>query len=106
MFYLDLWCNRFNDDDAVLLSQAIKTNTHLNYLYLFSNNFTSVSVKSLFSYVFDNTSLNAISESNHVCAIEVIYDRIFGEHLSSMYTFGRTDKLLIAVHDKIIFLNI
>jgi len=100
MFDLDLRCNRFNDDDAVILSQAIKTNTHLYYLYLFSNNFASVGVKSLFSSVFDNMSLNAISESNHVCAIEVIYDRIFGERLSSMYTLSRTDKLLIAMHDK------
>jgi hypothetical protein len=57
--------NRLNDDDAILISQALKRNTNLLVIYLHSNNFTSVGVKALLNCVFDSSSLNAISESNH-----------------------------------------
>ena len=63
--FLSLDHNRLNDDDAILISQALKRNTNLTEIYLHSNNFTSIGVKALLSCVFDNSSLNAISESNH-----------------------------------------
>ena len=39
--YLSLESNRLNDDDASLISQALKRNTNLVSLYLNSNNFTT-----------------------------------------------------------------
>jgi len=57
--------NRLNDDDVILISQALKRNTNLTEINLHSNNFTSIVVKALLSCVFDSSSLNAISESNH-----------------------------------------
>jgi hypothetical protein len=63
--HIDLDHNCLNDDDAVLISQALKRNTNLKTIYLHSNNFTSIGVKALLTCVFDSSSLNAISESNH-----------------------------------------
>ena len=61
--YLDH--NRLNDNDAILISQALKRNTNLKSIKLRVNNITSIGVKALLTCVFDNSSLNAISESNH-----------------------------------------
>jgi hypothetical protein len=63
--YLFLCHNLLNDDDTQLISQALKRNTHLDTLSLHTNNFTSIGVKALLTCVFDASSLNAISESNH-----------------------------------------
>jgi hypothetical protein len=62
---IDLEHNRLNDDDAVLISQALKRNTNLKTINLHSNNFASIGVKALLKCFFDNSSLNAVSESNH-----------------------------------------
>ena len=62
---LSLDQNRLNDDDVILILQALKKNTELKTLSLHTNNFTSIGVKALLTCVFDGSSLNAISESNH-----------------------------------------
>ena len=62
---IDLDHNRLNDDDAILISQALKRNTNLKTICLLMNNITSIGVKVLLNCVFDSSSLNAISESNH-----------------------------------------
>jgi hypothetical protein len=62
---IDLAHNRLNDDDAILISQALKRNAELKAIRLHTNNFTSIGVKALLTCVFDGSSLNAISESNH-----------------------------------------
>jgi hypothetical protein len=62
---LSLDHNRLNDDDAILISQAMKRNINLRHMDLKGNSFTSVGVKALLTCVFDNSTLNAISESNH-----------------------------------------
>ena len=107
--YLDH--NGFNDDDAILLSRALKRNTNLRQIFLRSNNFTSVGVKALFTGVFDGSSLNAISESNHTCELRLFHDHPPIQQLLSRKdpeavlsslneTFDRTSKILIALHDK------
>jgi len=62
---IDLECNQLNDNDAILISQALKRNKNLTTIHILSNNITSVGVKALLSCFFDSSSLNAISESNH-----------------------------------------
>jgi hypothetical protein len=57
--------NQLNDDDVILISQALKRNTNLHRMFLHSNNITSIGAKALFTCVFDGSNLNAISESNH-----------------------------------------
>jgi len=63
---LSLACNRLNDDDAILISQALKRNTNLKTLSLHTNNLTCIGAKALITCVFDGSSLNAISGSNHM----------------------------------------
>ena len=62
---IDLDRNRLNDDDAILISQALKRNTNLKTICLYTNNFTCIGVKTLLTSVYDGSSLNAISQSNH-----------------------------------------
>jgi hypothetical protein len=63
--HIDLGRNQLNDDNALQISHALKRNTNLRQIDLYSNNFTSIGVKALLTCVFDGSSLNAISESNH-----------------------------------------
>ena len=72
---IDLDHNRLNDDDAILISQALKRNMNLKILDLEGNNLTSIGVKALLSCVFDSSSLNAISESNHTLERLVLFTR-------------------------------
>jgi len=101
---IDLDHYRLNDNDAILISQALKKNTELKTLSLHTNNFTSNGVKALLTCVFDNTSLNSISESNHTLTdisffcvgdYKLEYDCI-GRLLQS----NRTQKILLALQDK------
>jgi hypothetical protein len=100
--HLDLGNNNLNDEDAVVISQALKRNTTLTELKLEKNNFTSVGVKALFSSVFDNSSLNAISQSNHKCDIHVanFESSIQNHFLLVKAHLDQTDKILLALLDK------
>jgi hypothetical protein len=86
--FLSLDHNRLDDDDAVLISQALKKNTNLHRINLHSNNFTSIGVKALLTCVFDGSSLNAISESNHTSCI----DRLL--------QLDQTQRIMLALQDK------
>lgn len=111
---LKLSKNNFNDDDAILFAHALKKNTLLQSLIISENKFTPIGAKSLFLGVFDHSSLNAVSESNHTCALHLFYtsklnhclDRInkrfFGAYGYAIgrKTIGRKSKLLIALNGK------
>jgi hypothetical protein len=104
MMCLRLYGNLLNDDDAVIICQALQENYKLYFLQIYWNNFTSVGVKALFSSIFDSSSLNAIADSNHALIIDVIRDDYF--HRMSKFNrmndgeWPMPDKLLIAMHDK------
>ncbi len=99
-----LWLarNRFSDDDAILLSRALKRNTNLSFTNLRQNNFSSVGAKALLASLFNGTSLNAISESNHTCELYLFDGPLPIQQLliSINETLDRTSKILIAMHDK------
>jgi len=94
---LRLHHNNLNDEDALLLSQVLMTNTNLTSLGICSNNLTSVGIRAIFSCVFDHTSLNAIYKSNHTCSIFALDLFSLGSINSEL---NRTDKLLLAIQDK------
>ena len=104
---LSLGCNRLNDDDAILILQALKRNTNLCEIYLHTNNLTSIGVNALLSCVFDGSNLNAISESNHTVTEMDLFDDI-KSHCSSLLQgcidnllgLDRTEKILLALQDK------
>jgi hypothetical protein len=121
--------NQINDDDAILISQALKRNTHLKALHIYSNNLTSIGVKALLTSVFDSSSLNAIAESNHTLGRIDMFSYAFemgdfifsdqGSDNSSSYRLcscidgllhlllqlDRKQKLLLALQDKNSLLN-
>ena len=80
--------NYLNDEDAVLISRALKHNTNLKVLNLIENNIAEIGFTALRNAVNDTTSLNTVSESNHTC---YIYGVDFGDspkntHLGSGHT--------------------
>jgi Ran GTPase-activating protein (RanGAP) involved in mRNA processing and transport len=101
---IDLDHNRLNDDDAVLISQALKRNTNLTSIFLSSNNFTSIGVKALLTCVFDSSSLNAISDSNHTLTEMNIFLGQMSDNLTGcidrLLRLNRTQKILLALQDK------
>jgi hypothetical protein len=107
IFHIDLEHNRLNDDDAILISQALKRNTNLKEIRLHTNNFTSIGVKALLTCVFDSSSLNAISESNHTLLRIDFFDdfspaqdeRLNG-CIKRLLELDRTQKILLALQDK------
>jgi len=105
---IDLDRNRLNDDDAILISQALKRNTNLKTINMHSNNLTSIGVKALLKCVFDVSSLNAISESNHNLERLVLFSHQTNESLvggidrgiDRLLELERTEKIVLALQDK------
>jgi Ran GTPase-activating protein (RanGAP) involved in mRNA processing and transport len=106
---IDLEKNRLIDDDAILISQALKRNTNLKIIHLKGNNFTSIGVTALLNCVFDSSSLNAISESNHTLLSMFIFSRtsniILQDCIDKLLTLDRTQKIFLALQDKDCLLN-
>jgi hypothetical protein len=94
---MSLGHNRLNDDAVTLISQALKSNTNLEMTCLHSNNFTSIGVKALITSVFDSSSLNAISESNHTLRRLWIF---LDQKEPIMLYLNRVQKIVLALNDK------
>jgi hypothetical protein len=102
---IDLDYNRLNDDDAVLISQALKRNTNLQEIRLDTNHFTSMGVKALLTCFFDNSSLNAISKSNHTLERMMFFnysrdDSWLQDCIDRLLALNRTQKIMLALQDK------
>jgi hypothetical protein len=100
---IDLICNRLNDNDAILISQALTRNINLKIIHLHSNNFSAIGVKALLSCIFDSSSLNAISESNHT--LKILW--LFSEEgcklqrcIDKLLRMSRNQKIVLALNDK------
>jgi Ran GTPase-activating protein (RanGAP) involved in mRNA processing and transport len=102
--FINLDRNRMNDDDAILISQALKRNTNLKTIYLCSNNLTSVGVKALLTCAFDRSSLNAISESNHTLERLVLFscqtNVSLVDSIDRMLGLNRMQKIVLALNGK------
>jgi hypothetical protein len=95
--------NRLSDDDVILISQALKSNTSLKTINLLSNNITSVGVKTLLTCVFDSSSLNAISKSNHTLEKLVLFSRQTSvsslvDRINRLIDFDRAQKIVLALN--------
>jgi hypothetical protein len=106
--WIDLNYNRLNDVDAILIWQALRKNTMLRTLSLLYNNFTSIGVKSLLTCVYDSSSLNAISESNHTLETLDIFSGLgsgmtsfhFDRCMDTLLRLNQTQKIMLALQDK------
>jgi hypothetical protein len=103
---IDLAHNRLNDDDAVLISLALIRNTNLKTINLHSNNFTSIGVKALLTCVFDSSSLNSISESNHKLKEISLFDddnrhiQRLDSCIDRLLELDRAEKIMFVLQDK------
>jgi hypothetical protein len=101
---IDLDHNHLSDDDAILISRALKRNTSLKTIYLQGNNFTSIGVKALLTCVFDSSSLNAISESNHSLNQLILFTRrsniLLLGCINRMLDLDMMQKIFLALQDK------
>ena len=68
---LDLRDNDLTDDDATLFVNVLKRNTNLHKLWMSNNKLTVVGGSKLLRAVFDWTSLNSVSDSNHTCHLRL-----------------------------------
>jgi hypothetical protein len=104
--HLLLGHNRLNDDDAILISQALKKNRNLKTIHIYSNNLSSIGVNALLNSVFDSSSLNALSESNHMLSEMDFFNdnnRPFSKGancISRLLQLDRTQKILFVLQDK------
>ena len=63
--------NNLNDEDATLISLALKHNTNLKWIHLERNGITEIGERALTKAIYDPTSLNSVADSNHtVCRID------------------------------------
>jgi len=67
---LNLANNNLNDEDAILISRALKHNNNLQVIKLKDNDITGIGRNILLKAIYDNTSLNSVSDCNHTCNIE------------------------------------
>ncbi|EJK62835.1 hypothetical protein THAOC_16539 [Thalassiosira oceanica] len=81
---LSLGENNLNDEDAFHLADALRYNRTLDNLSLGSNEFTERGEIALLEVIYDDSSLNAVADSNHICTIDP-----FG-----LYQRDRHDRLL------------
>ena len=80
--YLNFSNNNLNDEDAILISRALKHNTNLQTIKLKDNDITGIGRNMLLNVIYDNSSLNSVTNSNHSCHIEG-FDYYY--HISNVY---------------------
>ena len=69
LHFLRLGYNNLNNHDAIAVARALVTNKALMLLNLTGNNITQDGENALLETVFDTSSLNAASDSNHTCLV-------------------------------------
>lgn len=69
LHFLRLGYNNLNNHDAIAIARALVTNKALMLLNLTGNNITQDGENALLETVFDTSSLNAASDSNHTCLV-------------------------------------
>jgi hypothetical protein len=69
---LNLSSNHLNDSDAVLIANALRSNTALISLDLSDNSITIVGAEAFRLVLCNESSLNAVADSNHSCTLRVL----------------------------------
>ena len=92
--WLRLDGNKLNDQDAIHLADALRYNSTLDLLSLERNEFTQLGEDTLKKAICDDSSLNALADSNHVCTINGVrftqrIDMLGGEYSGYDYNIYR-----------------
>eukprot|EP00984_Skeletonema_dohrnii_P026649 scaffold16013_cov84-Skeletonema_dohrnii-CCMP3373.AAC.2 len=89
---LNLNDNILNDSNAVLIANALRSNTTLTDLYICRNRMSEVGATTLYRRALcDASSLNSLADSNHTCSIESF--QILEENRSEAREINRAQKL-------------
>jgi len=74
---LDLNANKLNYSDAVLIANALRSNTTLRHLHISGNDrLGDDGIEALRRALCDESSLNSVSDSNHSCFIDADYHQM------------------------------
>ena len=68
---LDLQDNNLNDQDALLIADALKGNNTLQELHLDGNQIGQSGEDALWNSLLDTTTLNAVVNTNHTCRVNL-----------------------------------
>lgn len=63
--------NKINDDDALVIASSLRKNSTLKSLHLEHNDMSDKGRCFLFKSLYDISSLNGVSDSNHTCMVTV-----------------------------------
>ena len=76
--HLNLGNSGLIDNDAVLISEALQTNSKLCVLSIGGkgNNITAVGRKALTKVLFDSSSLDSVANSNHTCRVDTVSNNL------------------------------
>ena len=66
---LDLQSNDLNDSDAKLIANALRSNSTLVELRIDDNNISKVGFECFRRVLCDESSLNSVADSNHICSV-------------------------------------
>eukprot|EP00984_Skeletonema_dohrnii_P036546 scaffold37623_cov178-Skeletonema_dohrnii-CCMP3373.AAC.1 len=70
---LNLYDNSFDESDAVLIANALRSNTTLRHLYIAENCMGDDVFDVWCRALYDESSLNSVADSNHHCYIDTDY---------------------------------
>ena len=98
LVWLCLDDNKLNDMDAIHLADALRHNRTLKTLQLcWGNKFTRSGKDALKKAVYDDSSLNAVADSNHVCTINGLgFTHYYNNFILSCEDEKKEQKLLRA----------
>ena len=68
---LSLSGNNLTDSDAVLIGNALRSNSILRCLILYDNNITEAGKEAFRPVIYEDSTLNAATDSNHTCSVQV-----------------------------------
>lgn len=104
---LNLSNNNVDEAGADAIARGLKSNDNLKLLYLTGNPITDAGKGALLRSIFDTSTLNAASDSNHAC--ELLFDRMHAAHgmimLVNNFTApagNRRRKIIFAAHDTLV----
>ena len=87
--YLD--DNKLNDKDAIRLADALRHNRTLSFLSLMKNEVTQLGGDTLKKVIYDDSSLNALADSNHVCTIKGVGLYSWVDFVDGQYNIYRNE---------------
>jgi len=94
--------NKLDDKDAIHLADVLRHNRTLAGLSLYGNEFTRLGEETLKKAIYDDSSLNAVANSNHVCEISGLrsWGFLHGVNFRVPYERSRAQKIFRLLEER------